>query len=186
MVEKRHDSVKRTVERLVKQQLISEPPLVDGIQAANGVVEKVYVFDADHKRDTYVLVAQLSPEFTARIVDRWMELEQPKTTGDILVQHALQFREQERRIMSLEVAQLETKQQIAELVGGEDYTTVKGFARTNKLPGDRKFLAKVGQSASSICKSRGIEKGKVKDEVWGEVNSYPREVVEEAFLATKH
>lgn len=28
------------------------------------------------KRDSYVVVAQLSPEFTARLVDRWQELEQ--------------------------------------------------------------------------------------------------------------
>ncbi|MBJ8388634.1 phage antirepressor KilAC domain-containing protein, partial [Citrobacter cronae] len=28
------------------------------------------------KRDSYIVVAQLSPEFTARLVDRWQELEQ--------------------------------------------------------------------------------------------------------------
>jgi phage regulator Rha-like protein len=32
----------------------------------------VYVVN---KRDSYVVVAQLSPEFTARLVDRWQELE---------------------------------------------------------------------------------------------------------------
>ena len=26
------------------------------------------------KRDSYIVVAQLSPEFTARLVDRWQEL----------------------------------------------------------------------------------------------------------------
>jgi phage regulator Rha-like protein len=28
-----------------------------------------------NQRDSYVIVAQLSPEFTARLVDRWQELE---------------------------------------------------------------------------------------------------------------
>jgi hypothetical protein len=28
------------------------------------------------KRDSYVIVAQLSPDFTARLVDRWQELEE--------------------------------------------------------------------------------------------------------------
>jgi len=28
-----------------------------------------------NQRDCYVIVAQLSPEFTARLVDRWQELE---------------------------------------------------------------------------------------------------------------
>ncbi len=72
LVESRHDSVKRTIERLVPTGAISEPPLVDGNRAANGVVEQVYQIG---KRDSYVIVAQLSPQFTARLVDRWQELE---------------------------------------------------------------------------------------------------------------
>ena len=31
------------------------------------------------KRDSYVVVAQLSPEFTDRLVDRWQALEASKT-----------------------------------------------------------------------------------------------------------
>lgn len=40
-----------------------------------------------NKRDSYVIVAQLSPEFTARLVDRWQELESaqiPKTLSSAL------------------------------------------------------------------------------------------------------
>lgn len=40
----------------------------------NGVQYKEYRLN---KRDTLVVVAQLSPEFTARLVDRWQELEAP-------------------------------------------------------------------------------------------------------------
>jgi len=72
LVEKRHDNVKRTIETLEKQGVISHPQIEDGARAANGVVEKIYRVG---KRDSYVLVAQLSPEFTARLVDRWQELE---------------------------------------------------------------------------------------------------------------
>ncbi|WP_352176214.1 Rha family transcriptional regulator [Biformimicrobium ophioploci] len=71
IVEARHDSVKRTVERLADRGLISQPPMVDGPQSANGVVTKVYLIN---QRDSYVVVAQLSPEFTARLVDRWQSL----------------------------------------------------------------------------------------------------------------
>lgn len=36
----------------------------------------VYVFEGEQgKRDSIIVVAQLSPEFTARLVDRWQELE---------------------------------------------------------------------------------------------------------------
>lgn len=72
LVNSRHDSVKRAIERLAKSGSISQPPLVDGIRSANGVVTQVYQIG---KRDSYVIVAQLSPEFTAALVDRWQELE---------------------------------------------------------------------------------------------------------------
>lgn len=76
VVESRHDSVKRAIERLVERGVISQPPLVDGEKAANGVTEKLYIFKGEKgKRDSIIVVAQLSPEFTARLVDRWQELE---------------------------------------------------------------------------------------------------------------
>ena len=76
LVESRHDSVKRAIERLAEQEVIAHPPTVDGIKAANGVVGKVYTFLGEQgKRDSIVVVAQLSPAFTARLVDRWQELE---------------------------------------------------------------------------------------------------------------
>jgi prophage antirepressor-like protein len=99
----------------------------------------------------------------------------PQTTGDALVQMALAYREHERRIMHLEAEQTQTKQVIAELIGGEDYTTAKGYARTHKLSADRAFLCAVGKQASKLCKARGLHVGKVTDEAWDTVNSYPRD-----------
>lgn len=76
LVRSRHDNVKRTIERLVVTGVISQPPMEDGERSANGVVTKVYVFKGDRgKRDSIIVVAQLSPEFTAKLVDRWQELE---------------------------------------------------------------------------------------------------------------
>ena len=43
VVNSRHDSVKRTIERLAEKGVISQPPLVDGEKSANGVVEKLYI-----------------------------------------------------------------------------------------------------------------------------------------------
>lgn len=76
LVGSRHDSVKRAIERLGSAGVISQPPMVNGEKSANGVVTKVYVFEGEQgKRDSIVVVAQLSPEFTAKLVDRWQELE---------------------------------------------------------------------------------------------------------------
>lgn len=74
LVESRHDSVKRTVERLVNQGVIELPPLVEIKTATKPTM--AYEFSGDKgKRDSFVVVAQLSPIFTARVVDRWQELE---------------------------------------------------------------------------------------------------------------
>lgn len=70
LVEKRHDNVKRTIETLVERGVIASPQSEEKPTAGRPV--EVYLVG---KRDSYVIVAQLSPEFTARLVDRWQELE---------------------------------------------------------------------------------------------------------------
>lgn len=80
VVDSRHDSVKRTIERLVEKAIISQPPLVDGEKSANGVIEKLYMVN---ERDSYVVVAQLCPEFTAKLVDYWQETKNKYQTGSL-------------------------------------------------------------------------------------------------------
>ncbi|MBV4519699.1 phage antirepressor KilAC domain-containing protein [Pseudomonas sp. SWRI74] len=72
LVGSRHDSVKRTIERLAERGAIQLPPLVVVKNHLRQVIEQFQVC----KRDSFVVVAQLSPEFTARLVDRWQELEE--------------------------------------------------------------------------------------------------------------
>jgi phage regulator Rha-like protein len=72
LVGSRHDDVKRSIDRLVARGVVAQPPMADGQKAGNGVVVQEYLVN---KRDSFVVVAQLSPEFTARLVDRWQELE---------------------------------------------------------------------------------------------------------------
>lgn len=74
LVEKRHDNVKRTIESLIERGTIASPQIEEKPTAGRPV--SVYVFeDEQGKRDSIIVVAQLSPEFTARLVDRWQELE---------------------------------------------------------------------------------------------------------------
>ena len=74
LVEKRHDTVKRTIEALVERGVI-ESPQIEEIPTSTKPAA-VYVFAGERgKRDSIVVVAQLCPEFTARLVDRWQELE---------------------------------------------------------------------------------------------------------------
>lgn len=74
VVESRHDKVKQSIERLAKRGVIQLPPMGDVKNHLGQVISEYQV----GKRDSYVVVAQLSPEFTARLVDRWEALESGK------------------------------------------------------------------------------------------------------------
>lgn len=71
LVNSRHDDVKRSISRLSERGAIQLPPLADVKNHLGQTVQEYRI----GKRDSYVIVAQLSPEFTARLVDRWQELE---------------------------------------------------------------------------------------------------------------
>ncbi|WP_454826061.1 phage antirepressor KilAC domain-containing protein [Paraburkholderia xenovorans] len=73
LVESRHDNVKRTMETLRDRGLISFTQAEETSHSGPGA-RPVVVYLVG-KRDSYVIVAQLSPAFTARLVDRWQELE---------------------------------------------------------------------------------------------------------------
>ncbi|QJE03640.1 phage regulatory protein/antirepressor Ant [Massilia forsythiae] len=73
LVEKRHDNVLRTIESLAQRRAIALPQSEE--VPNDGPGPKTIRQYRVGKRDSYVIVAQLSPEFTARLVDRWQELE---------------------------------------------------------------------------------------------------------------
>ncbi|MHA3098960.1 phage antirepressor KilAC domain-containing protein [Acinetobacter brisouii] len=79
LVEKRHDNVKRTIESLVNTGVIVQPQIEDKqSKDTMGRIRTTQVckFSGEQgKRDSIIVVAQLCPEFTARLVDRWQELE---------------------------------------------------------------------------------------------------------------
>jgi anti-repressor protein len=73
LVDSRHDDVKRSIYRLAERGVIALPPLAEVSNPGSG--PRTITEFRIGKRDSYVIVAQLSPEFTARLVDRWQELE---------------------------------------------------------------------------------------------------------------
>lgn len=76
MTGKRHDNVKRTIETIAAKGVI-QLPQIEGVRNHLGQAVEQYLFAGEKgKRDSLVVVAQLSPEFTGAIVDRWQELEQ--------------------------------------------------------------------------------------------------------------
>lgn len=75
LTNKRHDNVKRTIESLFQKELISFTQIEENPGRQGGRPLIVYHVN---ERDSYVVVAQLSPEFTSKLVDRWQELEATK------------------------------------------------------------------------------------------------------------
>lgn len=76
LVGARHDNVKTSIERLAGRKVIQLPPLQEVKNHLGQTVEQ-YLFSGDKgKRDSLVVVAQLSPEFTGALVDRWQKLEE--------------------------------------------------------------------------------------------------------------
>jgi phage antirepressor YoqD-like protein len=71
LVQSKHSDVKRSAERLAVGGVLTAP-LAQFEFEHNGNRYFEYRFN---KRDSLVLVARLSPEFTAAVVDRWQELE---------------------------------------------------------------------------------------------------------------
>jgi len=74
LVQSKHSDVKRSAERLVAGGVLTAP-LAQFDFEHNGNVYQEYRFN---KRDSLVVVARLSPEFTAAVVDRWQELEEDR------------------------------------------------------------------------------------------------------------
>ncbi|ENF2488817.1 Rha family transcriptional regulator [Escherichia coli] len=123
LVGKRHDNVKRTIETLAKGGVIVRPQIevfekINNLGLRRSV--EAYVFEGEQgKRDSIIVVAQLSPEFTARLVDRWRELEeqvrQPLTEIEMIAAMAANAVQQQKRLHVVEskVSQVaETVEQI--------------------------------------------------------------------------
>ncbi|MEC9713605.1 Rha family transcriptional regulator [Escherichia coli] len=145
LVGSRHDKVKQSIERLAERRIIQLPPM--GIsENINGLgltqKSKHYLFEGERgKRDSIIVVAQLCPEFTARLVDRWRELEEqvrkPMSEIEMVAAMALEAVRQQKRLDKME----EKVSHVAETVEQIKRGTIRdGYA------GYRQLVAKTGMS----------------------------------------
>ncbi|KMK08161.1 antirepressor [Pluralibacter gergoviae] len=100
LVQSKHSDVKRSAERLAAGGILSAPLAHTPYQhEQNGQWYEELWFN---KRDSLVIVARLSPEFTAAVVDRWQELERgqvPQSFSEAL-RLAAELEEQKERLSS--------------------------------------------------------------------------------------
>ena len=133
LVQSRHDSVKRTIERLVEQEVIELPPMVE-IKTATKPVQ-VYVFSGEQgKLDSITVVAQLCPHFTAQIVKRWQELENQTTNQAINKLKQALIDNNPRWQMIYKMAQINMSQrQMAGAMQISDSTVYREYAKMKEL-----------------------------------------------------
>lgn len=120
LVGSRHDNVKRAIERLAKSEVIQLPPMEEVVNKQSLSKNKfadAYIFSGEKgKRDSIIVVAQLCPEFTARLVDRWQELEAkvatftlPNFADPVEAARAWADEVEQKRIAKQEVIALQSK-----------------------------------------------------------------------------
>ncbi|WPL22964.1 Rha family transcriptional regulator [Thiorhodovibrio frisius] len=188
LVEVRHDKVMERIERIAKKGVIVLPqiwevPFVD----ASGRRRKAraYIFTAESKRDTFVVVAQLSPEVTGRLVDRWQELEQqqarPRSPAEILIAQgeAMLAVEREQTDQAERIARLE--QRVDWMGSDTGYRTITAYMKQNGIRLPISESRQRGIAAAKLARERGERIGNIPDERFGSVNSYPIDVLDEVF-----
>ncbi|EGJ9169351.1 DNA-binding protein [Escherichia coli] len=145
LVGSRPDSVKRTIETLAKKGIIQFPQTVE-IENKQSLgprrFSSAYVFEGERgKRDSIIVVAQLCPEFTARLVDRWRELEEqirkPMSQIEMVAAMALEAVRQQRRLEQVEEKVTHVTETVEKIKRG---TIRDGYA------GYRQLVAKTGMS----------------------------------------
>lgn len=145
LVGSQHGNVRISIERLAKRGVIQLPAMqkVENEQSVSqNKFTNAYIFEGEQgKRDSIIVVAQLCPEFTARLVDRWRELEEqvrkPMSEIEMVAAMALEAVRQQKRITQVE----EKVSHVAETVEQIKKGTIReGYA------GYRQLKAKTGMS----------------------------------------
>lgn len=88
----------------------------------------------------------------------------------------------ERRMNQIEQRQDTVETRVAELSGHLDWYSAQGWAKLNGHQADNRYLQRVGTRARKLLRESGLEPGKVRHPMFGEVNSYPPGILREAFL----
>lgn len=105
LVNSRHSDVCKSIETLISKGVIGGYQPKPYTHPQNGQIYYEYFLN---KRDTYILVAQFSPEFTAAVIDRWQELENqqmpqiPQTLSEALRLAADQAEQIEKQNLLIE------------------------------------------------------------------------------------
>ena len=124
----RHDSVKRTMDGLKEKGIIT---FSQSVEKGDGRPVELYHVN---KRDSLVVVARVSPEFTAAVVDRWQELESQAPALPQTFAEALRLAADQAEVIEKQKSELAIAAPKAEFVDRyTDASGLKGFREVCKL-----------------------------------------------------
>lgn len=86
------------------------------------------------------------------------------------------IREDRERIAAVEA-------KVEAIEGRHDWFTALGYAKLTDRPTDRPYLQRVGMKATRLLAERGEQPVKRQDATFGAINTYPADVLEQAFEA---
>ena len=192
LVNSRPDKVKQSIERLAKKGVVSFTPV--GEVNKNG--QRVTTYNVN-ERDSYVVVAQLSPEFTAYIVDEWQKRKIPQwmielspeaqiAISDLSKQRdeAIKTKAQinDKRTATLmnkasqDAKKIRKLESLMQDVG--DYRSMRAERLPQRIDTEFKTYVQTWRVLKQISESLGHEIRKADDELYGSVNIYHVDVIE--------
>ena len=134
LVQARHDNVKKAIDRCVEKGAFDIPQIQGYLDSLGRAGQTEFILG---KRESLIVVAQMCPEFTGRIIDRWQELESKQIAAVQLPQDylsalkALTAEVEARQTLQLE---LQAAKPALEFVDKYvDSTGLKGFRQVAKL-----------------------------------------------------
>jgi phage regulator Rha-like protein len=196
LVGSRHDNVKRTIETLAESGIVHPHSEDEWSADAIGRPRATRIYRIN-KRDSFVVVAQLCPEFTAVLVDRWQELEsqvsaptlpsyaevlrgladQIEQTERVTVErdHAIATKAligSKREATAMATASAKSREAAAlrdQLGINERHATVISVERATGV----KYPKNIYVSLRRWCKAHSVEPSEVADPRYGTVKAWP-------------
>lgn len=148
--ENRHTDIIRTVDRLVSAQVVAKPPMAFWSKTdrlgRKGKPIDVYLLN---ERDSYIVIAQLDPVFTAQLVDEWQRLkeENAQLKTELINQEINPFANMSKLDWMRKAVELEEEKE--QLVSLHIRKSVDAHSMT-RLLGEKKGSVKVQEALNAL------------------------------------
>lgn len=119
------------------------------------------------------------------VTTREAEINRSKSALELLRDQVDMAIAHERKMKELDSRQTVTEAKVEAIEGRYDWFAALGYAKLHGHPTDRKYLSRVGKKASQLMRAQGLEPVKRQDATFGEINTYPAELLREAFLSVE-